>query len=397
MHSLYNNGRTHLQILCTAALSVLFAVVGCASPGPPQAPSLSLPAPVRDLSASRVGDTVELNFTAPFRTTDQLPLRGSGVLGQFCRQLEDQPCQQVASSKAIVAIVGNNGTHNLVTWIDTLPPELSHGTPHLLSYRVEFFSLAGRSAGFSAPAFTAAGPSPAPVSDLQAQGTRLGTLLSWSPSQGPGDVLLHRVSLSPVSPEPKKKNGSRVGHNENNVILQTQNASDEASHPNRTLDTSALPETPYLYTAQRRVMLSLDGHRIELRSSASPATSFTLREIYPPPPPTGLTAVGFFASAASQPSGGAQIFTVDLIWQPVDATGLLAALAGYNVYRTPLNAGNASAAQGSRLTASPVPIPAFHDTTADPATSYRYAVTAVDAKGNESPTATVVLEPSATH
>lgn len=397
MHPLHRDRRTHLQIFITAALCGLFIAVGCASPGPPLAPTLSLPAPVRDLSASRVGDTVELHFTAPSRTTDHLPLRGAGVLGQFCRGLEGQPCQQVASSKAAVAIVGTNGTHNLVTWIDTLPPELSRGTPRLLSYRVEFFSPAGRSAGFSAPALTAAGPSPSPVTDLQAQGTRLGTLLSWSPSQESGDVLLHRRSLTPDSPKRKKQNGSLVVRNENNVTLQTRDPRDKTSSPSRTLDTSAVPDTPYRYSAQRRVILSLDGHSIDLRSAASPAISFTLRETYPPPPPTGLTALGFFTREPSQPGGGAQTFAVDLIWQPVDATGLLATLAGYNIYRATLDTSNAPTRQGARLNASPIPVPAFHDTTAAPATSYHYAVTAVDAKGNESRAATVILEASATH
>jgi fibronectin type 3 domain-containing protein len=45
------------------------------------------------------------------------------------------------------------------------------------------------------------------------------------------------------------------------------------------------------------------------------------------------------------------------------------------------------------LNTLPIPQPAFHDTTADPAAIYRYSVTAVDAKGNESPSATATLTP----
>ena len=398
MHSDHlSHGRTMQRSLCCTALGALLVAIGCASPGPPRAPSLSLPTPVRDLSATRIGKIVELHFTAPSRTTDQLPLRGAGVTGQFCRQIEHQSCQLVAASKTTVMIVGTNGTHDLVTWTDTLPSELTHGTPRLLAYRVEFFSPAGRSAGLSSPAFTATGPSPAHVDDLRAQGTRLGTLLSWSPSPQLGDVLLHRDDLSPTPQKLHKTPGVGTKSAPSEVWLQTHGPSDSATPPGRTLDTTALPDTPYRYTAQRRLILPLGGHSIDLRSSTSTPILFTLREIYPPPAPTGLTALGFFSSAPSQSNDPAQAFAVDLIWQPVDDIGLLAALAGYNIYRIPLNPAADPTAPRTRLNAAPTPTPAFHDTTADPATRYRYAVTAIDSKGNESPAASVVLEPSATH
>jgi len=130
---------------------------------------------------------------------------------------------------------------------------------------------------------------------------------------------------------------------------------------------------------------------VELRSALSPPTPFTLREIYPPPAPTGLNAVGFFASEAT---GTPPAFAVDLIWQPIDETGLLAGLAGYNVYREPLNTTGDTATPRTRLNTAPIPTPAFHDTTANPATRYRYSVTAIDTKGNESRAVTVLLEPS---
>ena len=155
-------------LLNSAAFAAVLALFGCASPGPPRAPTLSLPEPVRDLTVTRFGNTVNLQFTAPTRTTDKLPIRGSIVTGQLCRELEHQSCQPVASSKTAVNTVGSNGTRNSITWIDTLPTDLTQGSPRLLAYRVEFFSPVGRSAGTSAPAFTVAGPPPAPVQDLRA-------------------------------------------------------------------------------------------------------------------------------------------------------------------------------------------------------------------------------------
>ena len=396
-----NDGRIASLLIRYVAFAAVLAAVGCASPGPPRAPSLGLPQPVRDLAVTRIGDTVELRFTAPSRSTDKLPLRGGKVTGQLCRQLERQPCLPVSSSKTTVATAGPGGKHNLVTWTDTLPASLAQGSPRLLGYRVEFFSAASRSAGASAPAFTAAGSPPAPVDGLHAEGSRLGVVLGWNASAQTGDVLLRREDLAPTHPKQQKPSSSASAAAPSIVWLGTQGPTDSASQPNRTLDTTAAPDTPYRYSAQSRVTVRLGDNSIELRSLFSAPVTFTLREIYPPLAPTGLTAVGFFASAPSAPTGTSPAFAVDLIWQPVDDTGLLAGLAGYNVYREPLNASGEPAATSNpaaprtRLNTAPIPVPSFHDTTANPTPRYRYSVTAIDAKGNESPAVTVLLEPSA--
>jgi hypothetical protein len=396
-----SDGRTASLLFRCVALGAALAAVGCASPGPPRAPSLNLPEPVRDLAVTRIGNTVELRFTAPSRSTDKLPLRGGKIAGQLCRQLEHQPCLPVAASKTTVAAANSNAKHNIVTWTDTLPADLLQGSPRLLAYRVEFFSAAGRSAGTSAPAFTATGPPPAPVEDLHAEGSRLGVVLGWNASAQPGDILLQRIDLAPAHPKQNKTSKSPSAATPSIVWLGTHGATDSASQPNRTLDTTALPDTPYRYSAQRRVTLQLGDRSIELRSALSAPVTFILREVYPPLAPTGLTAVGFFANAPSAPTGASSAFAVDLIWQPVDDTGLLAGLSGYNVYREPINAIGEPAATGNstapptRLNTAPIPLPSFHDTTANPTVRYRYSVTAIDAKGNESPAVTVLLEPSA--
>jgi hypothetical protein len=391
-----------------ATLGVALGAVGCASPGPPRAPSLHLPDPVRDLTVTRIGNTVELRFSAPSRSTDKLPLRSGKVAGQLCRQLEHQPCLPVAASKTTIATAGPNDKHDLITWTDTLPANLAQGSPRLLAYRVEFFSPAGRSAGASAPAFTATGPSPAPVDDLHAEGSRLGVVLGWNATAQPGDVLLQREDLAAAHPKEHKTSSSASAAPPSTsatapsiVWLETHEPTGNAPQPNRALDTTTIPDIPYRYSALRRVTLQLGGHSIELRSALSAPVPFILREVYPPPTPTGLTTVGFFSSAPSAAASAPSTFAVDLIWQPVDDTGLLAGLAGYNVYREPLNASGEPAATSSptaprtRLNTTPIPVPSFHDTTANPATRYRYSVTALDAKGNESPAATVLLEPSA--
>jgi hypothetical protein len=383
--------RASSLLLGCAALAATLAAVGCASPGPPHAPSLHLPQPVRDLSASRIGDTVELHFTAPSTSTDKLPLRDTTVAGQLCRQLPHQPCIAVPSSKASVAIASSNGAHDIVTWTDTLPSSLTQGPPQLLAYRVEFFSPANRSAGLSAPAFTTTGPALAPVENLHANGSRLGIILQWAPSASPGEVVLRRDDLAPAKPK-HPEHTSSPAHAEHNpppstVWLQTHDANATTSQQNRTLDTAALPNTPYRYSAQRRSTLQLAHHSIELRSSLSSPFNFTLLKTYPPPAPTGLTAAGYF-------SGTPQTFAIDLVWQPIDEAGLITPLAGYNLYREALGATAQPTAPRTQLNTSPILQPAFHDTTADPAKLYRYSVTALDAKGNESPASTALVQPS---
>jgi len=62
-------------------------------------------------------------------------------------------------------------------------------------------------------------------------------------------------------------------------------------------------------------------------------------------------------------------------------------LSGYNVYR----AAAEDAGRGKKLNGDPVRMPAFHDVL-PVAGRYRYSVTAVDARGNESAAVETVVE-----
>jgi hypothetical protein len=168
--------------------------------------------------------------------------------------------------------------------------------------------------------------------------------------------------------------------------LQTNDSNGSKAH---TLDTAALPDTPYRYIAQRRTTLQLANHSIELRSALSTPIEYTLLKVYPPPKPIGLTAAGY---ATGTPS----TFAVDLIWQPITEAGLITPLAGYNLYRETLTTAGEPSASRTQLNSSPIPQPSFHDATANAASTYRYSVTAIDAKGNQSTATTVVLQPSTT-
>jgi hypothetical protein len=129
------------------------------------------------------------------------------------------------------------------------------------------------------------------------------------------------------------------------------------------LDRTARKSETYTFRAQRVRAETLAGHALELRSEPSAVITLHIADIFPPQPPTGLTAV---------PGEGS---TIDLSWQPVADTDL----AGYHVHRRA-----ASETDFQRLTSRPVIGPAFTDTTTVRGQRYVYKVTAIDTTGNES-------------
>jgi hypothetical protein len=347
------------------AFFLALAIAGCASPGLPRPPSLNLPEPARDLMATRIGNSVELQFTIPSRSTDKFPLRGSPFTARFCRELNDQACIPIASSKTKITEASG-----FFISTDILPSDLTHGSPRTLVYRVQISNPNGHSAGDSAPAFTAVGAAPPPVEGFHAEGSRLGIVLHWkADSTNVDDVALQREDLGPKS-----------GLHQLTPPYSTINSS--------LLDTTVKLGVPYRYIASRHRIVQLDGRAIEIHSAPSPAIDITLRPIYPPLAPTGLNTAAFFSP--TDPS----VYSVDLIWQPVDEPSVIVALAGYNLYRESLDSVGHPLDSRIRLNQTPIVQPSFHDATADPTVRYRYIVTAIDAKGNESGPASAILEPS---
>jgi hypothetical protein len=363
-----------------ASGAAVLLALGCASPGPPRPPSLRLPQPVRDLTASRQGDAVELRFTLPQHTTDRLPLHPPNVWATLCRGLEREPCEPVAARQnQELPIAEANGVARLVLWSDPLPAALTAGPPHALVYRLQLSNSQGRSAGWSAPAETLAGAAPLPVQDLHAEGTPRGILLRWQPLASnvtsPAEVLLQREPIS-AAPQPQKKKNSA-----NQPIWLATHAETTSSTAAQTLDTSAQENAPYRYIAVRRRLVQLGDTQLEMRSAPSSPVEITLRDIFPPPVPTGLSAAPFSESGQ---------FAIDLVWGPVDDPGL----AGYNILRQPIDATGAPAGAAEPLNTMPIALPAFHDATASASQRYRYSVTAVDRKGNVSAAASVIVEPT---
>ena len=65
-----------MQLYCLTGSLLLIAVLsGCGTPGAPQPPSLQLARPVDDLTASRKGNRVELDWTLQRKNTDRTLVR----------------------------------------------------------------------------------------------------------------------------------------------------------------------------------------------------------------------------------------------------------------------------------------------------------------------------------
>jgi hypothetical protein len=389
-----------LSTIACAMFSISLAV-GCASPGPPRPPSLRLPELVKDLTAERVGDEVQLRWTTPAKTTDDLPIKGA-LTAEICRDPapssssstpqpstpKPSPLPACTSVKRLPVQPGLSET------TDTLPRALTLDPVGLLAYRVKIFNANQRSAGPSAAAFAAAGTAPSPVEDLHATSVRAGAMIEWRPQPTTASVELIRHLEGPPTPakasqpklapkptpkpivkaspkstaKPSPKPSQPTPSTPADVKLQTPR---QATDPGGTIDRTAQFGETYQYTAQRVRSASISGHALQLRSLTSQPVVLALKDTFPPQPPTGLAAV----------PGGADTHTsIDLSWEPdTDAD-----LAGYIIYRQPADATGAFTGPAIRLNATPIPSPAYSDQTAVIGQNYAYRVIAVDTVGNES-------------
>ena len=184
----------HRTFLVLALLVAVFTV-GCGAPAAPAPPSLNLPVPVQNLTAARVGNSVHLAWTMPTKTTDRVTLKRP-VTVQICRAMQDGHCADIAS---VVLPPGAAGAYT-----DELPSGLAQGAVRLLRYEIALRNHAGKAAGSSNAAYTAAGPAPAAVTGLVAQVRSDGVLLSWQPVAQPIPVFFRIDRLQLTAPAPSE-------------------------------------------------------------------------------------------------------------------------------------------------------------------------------------------------
>lgn len=370
--------------LATAAAGIVIglALAGCGTPGAPLPPSLKLPDPVTDLSASRTGNQVSLTWTMPKKTTDKLLIKGN-IPVRVCRKEESGICAPVPGELFFAP-----NAHGSFT--GALSAALATGPPRLLTYFVELTNNKGRSAGLSNAAAVLAGEAPAAVEGLTAQVRKEGVVLHWAVNPVPVNpaqagsaaaqqtvIRLHRKLLTrePVA-EPASKPGSQTGFLappkelvEQSLLVESGGQS--GGGPDRTLDKTIRFGRTYEYRAQRVARVIVGDKTLELAGPLSDPVRVEALDVFPPDVPSGLAAV----ATAGDSSGGPSI---DLSWLPVTDTDL----AGYAVYR---REGDGADGNWQRISpAQPVIGPGFHDSQVQPGHIYHYAVTAVDQLGHES-------------
>ncbi len=331
-------------IPCLFSIAVL---ASCGSPGVPLPPSLELAKPVKDLRASRKGNKVTLTWTTPTLTTDRHSIRHAGDI-QICRSIGSA----LRECGAAVGKVPPPSTQSAaqVAFTDDLSSALENVSPSAnIFYAVSASNSYGRSAGLSNQVQVSAAPTLPPPAEFHAELTGDGVQLRWAP-------------VSPASIEGVHF-GCRIFRREQGSVKDALAGEVAVGNDSQSdfLDRGFEWEKTYAYRAT--IVTFVDDRSVE--GDDTPAITIVAHDVFPPAAPTALQAVF---------SGPGQKHFVDLIWHP----NLEADLAGYNVYR------HEQGAAPARINSDLVKAPAFRDENVDSGHQYRYSITAVDLRQNES-------------
>ncbi|HVZ19166.1 MAG TPA: hypothetical protein VG897_18755 [Terriglobales bacterium] len=340
----------------------LFLLAGCGTPGAPQPPSLRVPKPVDDLTATRKGDRVLLTWTPPTKTTDGENIRHAGST-EVCRGVGAFPMircgENVATLKDAQVEHWTKGTLAArKDYSDTLPESLQQQSPlGEATYALQDFNTHGRTAGLSNQVRVPLAPTLPPPAEVNAKVVADGVELSWpetrSAINNPAIHFVYRIFRHSATDQQKPE-----------VIAGEVPFTDEptTSFVDRNIDW----EQRYVYRVAPITEVQQSGKElVEVEGDDSPAVEAFAHDVFPPATPTGLQAV--FSGVGQKPF-------IDLTWAP----NLESDLAGYNVYR------HDPGAAPVKINPDLVKTPAFRDTNVQPGHEYFYSVSAVDQRGNES-------------
>lgn len=351
-----------LRLWLIGSVFAVAGLSGCGTPGAPQLPSLQLARPVEDLTATRVGNRVELDWTLPRKNTDRTLVkhipetricRHEGItLVSACTVVAEvptpksQPQPKQKGQPQMEAI--------RVQYVDILPTQLEVVNPlGFVTYAVEVMNSKGRSAGLSNQVAVAVAPTlPAP-DQLSAQVSGDGVTISWigpaPPAAPQGLVYQYQMERRPVG-------GPAY------IVVGDVTPSARGSYLDKTFEW----EKKYEYRITTLTQVRSSGLSATVPGDSSKPVEVFTRDIYPPAQPAGLQAV--FSSVGQKPF-------IDLTWAP----NLENDLAGYNVFR------RSEAGTWEKLNQQLVQVPSFRDENVKPGKKYVYSVSAVDLRVNESP------------
>ncbi len=332
-----------------------WTISGCGTPAQPLPPTLKLPELTKDLSATRVGDTVHLKWTISHRSTDNVLLQ---------EKVPYYVWRKPGTGKGELVGDSSSEAGEAAEFADQLPPELQKGPPTLITYTVELLNHQGHSAGLSNVGYSAAGAAPPAVLDLTATVTKEGVLLHWAALEnygGPETFRIHRTVLDTTAAKKPSTLGATDAPVNMTLLVNPKDGKDRGE----ALDASVVFGHRYEYWIERLIHDVVGGKPVEILSGPSNLIRVEAKDVFPPLPPEALAAVAVADQGA-----------IDLSWSPNSE----ADLAGYVVYRAE---GDGKAERISPANA-PVIAATYRDGAAQAGHTYHYSVSAVDTGGNES-------------
>ncbi len=373
------------KFVAPAALCLLLA--SCAQLGPPLPPSLELPKPPTDLRATRKGNRVTLSWSEPTLTTDRQSVRYIGPT-EVCRSLEPEitmcgnpaatlPAPPAAAthrtSRKTTAQNANSLRPAPQTYVDTLPLIMLQPNPAAeVTYAVEVMNRSTRGAGLSNRVHVPAIATLPPPADLSAELTGDGVVLTWTTA---GAAHNSAVELRYRIYRRQESGGESSGKD----VLAGEVPLTEPG-PVHFTDSSFEWEKTYLYRVTAVSILKRpdsngnSNNEVQVEGDDTPPVRVIAHDVFPPSVPAGVQAAY---------SGEGQKPFIDLIWAPVTN----ADLAGYNVFRSEMNA------PAIKLNSELVKSPSYRDLAVASGKTYTYSVSAVDVRGNESQRSEPTSEP----
>lgn len=347
----------------------LAALTGCGMPGAPSVPSLNLARPVEDLTAARKGNEVDLEWSLPRKNTDHTNATHM-VSVRICRHLGTtltSTCDQVALAKAppiekAIKLKKDEVPPPIhMHYTDTLPAEIEQAAPDgFVTYAVEVMNAQDRSAGLSNQAQVPVAPTISAPEQLSAEVSAAGVQISWNgpaPPEAPSGITFqYRVLRRPAGAPAY-------------VVIGEVEPSASGSY----LDKTFAWESKYEYRITTVTVVQRNGAETSVEGADSKPVEVFTHDIYPPSQPVGLQAV--FSSVGQKPF-------VDLTWAP----NMESDLGGYNLFR------RTEGGEFQKVNDKPIQTASYRDSQVEPGKTYIYCVSAVDARGNESPRSTEARE-----
>ena len=327
---------------------------GCGVQGPPQPPRLEVPERVTDLSAFQVGRMLELRFTLPQQAVDGERLNKPLEIEILRAHVPPGSQPPTASPLALWTLLQPDQWAHYTTDRKVIyPARLSEEEYHNWQTADSIIAVRTFTRGFRRRPVESELSNlvrlklldvSGSVDRLESKTTEKAIVLDWwAPAKTLGGLEVKSLAGYRVYRSPTGKPGS----------FQLLGESKEPRYLDRDF------EFGRTYSYEVRALFKEGGTIAE--SEGSQPCEVTPRDIFPPAPPTRLTAL--YAAGA-----------VELVWSANSEKDL----AGYYVYR------RENGEQPKKLNKELLRTPLLRDVSVQPGRTYFYRVTAVDLSNNES-------------